>query len=322
MINILITGGAGFIGYNISKILSENSSNYITIIDNLSKGNMDEYMKKLIEKPNVNFINLDLTQQNNLDKLEWNFQQIYHLAAIVGVKKVMDDPVLTLKVNILSILYLLEKIKNNKNLKILFTSSCENYAGTINQFRVDIPTNENVALCIEDITNPRWSYASSKIVGEIACYQYAKKFNFNTTIVRYHNIYGPRMGFNHVIPEFLLRLKENSEEFQLYGGTQKRSFCYVTDAAKMTIDLMDEQRANGKIVNIGNDVDVIKINSLAKMMCQYLKINPKFIERGAPKGSVNNRIPDLTLIKSLNCYSYNMPFKKGLKSTIDWYREL
>lgn len=280
---------------------------------------MDEMFIKLIEKPNVFFNKIDLTELDRYSEMDSDYDQIYHLAAIVGVKKVTENPVLTIKVNSLSTIYLLEFIKDLlKNPKLLFTSSCENYASSLKHYNIDIPTPENIALCIEDINNPRWSYASSKILGEIACLHYAKKYNFNTTIIRYHNIYGPRMGTQHVIPEFILRLKKEPKKFEMFGGYQYRSFCYVEDAAKMTIKLMNNQKANNKVVNIGND-NYIKISSIAKKLFHLIKIAPEVIEKGAPEGSVEKRKPDLTLIKKLGSFISEVPFEEGLKRTYKWY---
>ena len=316
---VLITGGAGFIGYFISKALSESSDNEIFIVDNLSKAKADDEFLSLIKRSNVSFLELDLSNLKSYSNLEQEYDQIYHLAAIVGVKKVMKNPVLTLRVNTLSTIYLLDYIKkmNNKP-KLLFASSCENYVGSIKHCDVKIPTPEDVPLCIEDIYNPRWTYAGSKILGEIACIQYSKQYNFVTTIVRYHNVYGPRMGSQHVIPEFILRLKEKPQIFEIYGGYQYRSFCYIEDAAEMTINLMNNINLINKVVNVGNDYE-IRISSLADMLFKLINLTPKVIEKGAPRGSVERRRPDLELIKNMGDYVCNYSLEKGLNKTIKWY---
>ena len=240
MKKILVTGGAGFIGYTICKFLAEDPENDIHIIDNFAKGRNDDEFKALIEKNNVTFFNRDLTNQNTYSEIDNYYNQIYHVAATVGVKTVTNNPVETLKNNTFSTLFLLEYLKRMKTPnKILFASSCENYAGSITCCNVQIPTPENVPLCIEDIFNPRWTYAISKILGEAACIHYSQQYHFDAAIVRYHNIFGPRMGIEHVIPEFILRLKKNSKLFEMYGGDQFRTFCYCTDAAKMTIHVMN-----------------------------------------------------------------------------------
>jgi len=323
MQKILVTGGAGFIGYNISKILSEQEGNEVHIIDDLSKGEMDDEFKSLIEKSNVTYYKMDLTDLNTYSKIEPEYDQIYHLAAIVGVKKVCENPSLTLRINSLSTIYLLEYIKNMAYVqKILFASSCENYAGSIKKCNIKVPTPEDIPLCIEDVYNPRWSYAITKILGEIACINYSKEYGFNSTIVRYHNIYGPRMGTQHVIPEFIFRLKKDPSKLEMYGGYQFRSFCYVTDAAKMTINLMNNKMTNGLVINVGSDKESIKIESIGKDLSKLFGISPEIIEKGAPNGSIDKRMPDLRLIRDLGDYVEEVPFSEGLAKTFRWYNNM
>jgi len=319
MKKILVTGGAGFIGYNIAKILSENMENEVHIVDDLSQGEKDDVFKQLIEKNNVTFYEFDLTSSDTYSKIESLYDQIYHLAAVVGVRKVEENPVLTLRVNILSTIYLLEYIKKMKHKpKIVFTSSCENYTGSINMCNVKIPTPEDVPLCIEDIYNPRWSYAASKIVGEISCLHYSKEYDFDTRIVRYHNIYGPRMGTHHVIPEFILRILNRKNPFPLYGGNQYRTFCYVDDAAKMTINVMNKSKST--LYNIGSDSNEIMIRGIAKTLFEISSFYPEITEKGAPEGSTMRRRPDMSKMKSESLIVNEVSFKDGLKKTYYWYK--
>ncbi len=322
MKKILITGGAGFIGYNISKILADDPDNEVHIIDNLSKGRKDEEFQTLLLKKNVQFFERDLANPDTFNEIDNYYSQIYHLAATVGVTTVTNNPVETLRNNSLSTLFLLEFIKKMKiPNKLLFTSSCENYAGSITCCNVSVPTPENVPLCIEDIFNPRWSYAISKILGEAACIHYSKQYNFDATVIRYHNIYGPRMGIEHVIPEFILRLKKDPTLLEMYGGDQYRTFCYCTDAAKMTINVMDSPLSSDKVINIGSDEKNVKISAVGRELAKIMAIHPKFVEKGAPRGSVKKRIPDLTTIKKMTCYVKEIPFERGLTETFHWYNE-
>jgi UDP-glucose 4-epimerase/UDP-glucuronate decarboxylase len=320
MKKILVTGGAGFIGYNICRILAGDEDNEVHIVDDLSNGKMDRYFNDLIGKKNVRFYRADLTDLSTYGTIDRDYDQVYHLAAIVGVKRVMENPDITLRVNALSTIYLLDYIKSLEHKPtIVFTSSCENYAGSITNCSAPVPTPENIPLCIEDVHNPRWSYAISKILGEMACLQYAKKYGFNAVVVRYHNVYGPRMGHSHVIPELILRLKKNAKVLELYGGYQYRTFCYCMDAAKMTINLMNNDKAYDKVVNVGNDADFFKISDVAKKICDMMEVEPELVEKGAPAGSVEKRIPDLSLIKALGGYVYDTPFNSGLKNMYAWY---
>lgn len=317
---ILVTGGAGFIGFNIAKILAKVESQEITIIDDLSKGTIDKPFNELLERKNVEFRQLDLAKEESWHCVSTDFDQIYHLAAVVGVRKVMAEPVDTLRVNVLSTLYLLEYVsKLKRKPKILFASSCENYASTVSIYGAELPTPENIPLCIEDPFNPRWTYACSKILGEIACIQYSQRYGFDAAIVRYHNIYGPRMGTDHVIPHFILRMKEQQETFDIFGGDQYRTFCFVDDAAQMTINLMNTREANGKVVNVGDDHNHIRIDALARMLFEAKGIDPVIEEQGAPDGSVMDRKPDLRLLRELDCDVRPTPLAHGLKEALLWY---
>jgi nucleoside-diphosphate-sugar epimerase len=164
---------------------------------------MDNELKSLLELDNVTYINCDLTNPNDFDKLDTNYDYVYHLAAINGTKNFYEMPQKVLRVNVLSSINLLDWYIQTKCKKILFTSSSETYAGTMRTSGFSIPTPENVPLCVDDILNPRWSYGGSKIMGELLFLNYSKMNNFDMSIIRYHNIYGGRMGYDHVIPEFI-----------------------------------------------------------------------------------------------------------------------
>jgi UDP-glucose 4-epimerase/UDP-glucuronate decarboxylase len=322
MRKILVTGGAGFIGCNIAGMLAAAAGNHVYIMDDLSKTGMDDEFRSLIGKDNVTFYNRDMTDPASFEGMEQAYDQIYHLAAVVGVRKVTEQPDLTLRVNTLSTIHLLEMIKRSGSRpRILFTSSSENYAGSIKHCNIPVPTPENIPLCIDDITNPRWTYAGSKIVGEMACFHYAKMYGFESVIVRYHNVYGPRMGTQHVIPEFILRLQANPRMLEMFGGYQRRSFSYVTDAAKMTINLMNSEKAADRVINIGNDQEHIRISDIAGQLAAIMGISPELVERGAPPGSADLRMPDLTTIRGLGAYVADVPFAAGLSVTYRWYAE-
>lgn len=319
---ILITGGAGFIGLNLAGILSRDKQSDVHIVDDLSKGELDREFEEVNKNENVSFQELDLADPASYSRIDRDFNQIYHHAAIVGVRRVMENPVLTMRANMLSTIFLLDHIRDmDTSPKVVFASSCENYAGSIKHCQVPIPTPEDVPLCIEDVFNPRWAYASSKTAGEIACLQYAKTYGFDTSVVRYHNVYGPRMGYSHVIPEFVERLLKRPKVFEMFGGDQYRTFCYVTDATQMTINIMNSNQANARVVNIGDDTNHILISEIAEKLCDLIDFHPEFAERGAPNGSVSKRMPDLKLIKELKAYVSQVSFDAGLALTFEWYKD-
>ena len=201
----LVTGGAGFIGFALARKLVEEDYD-VTIVDNLQRGKADATFGVLLERDNVRFVDGDLTERATFDSLETDYRQVYHLAAINGTRHFYQIPHLVLRVNVLATINLLDWFAGSDCKKVVFASSSESYAGTINRFGYTIPTPEDIPLCIDDVMNPRWTYGGSKLVGELFFINYARQYKFDMSIVRYHNIYGERMGYDHVIPEFCQRL--------------------------------------------------------------------------------------------------------------------
>lgn len=316
----LITGGAGTIGYFLGKKLASEGQN-VFLADNLSRGKLDKEMEELLKLLNVKFIELDVTVPKQFNQLEKDFDYVYHLAAINGTKNFYEMPQEVLKVGTLGTINILEWFKNLKKGKILFTSSNEAYASIINLMKGPLPTPETVALGIDDVTNPRWSYGGSKIIGELLFINYAKHYQFPMSIVRYHNSYGPRMGNDHVIPEFLKRIIKKEEPFKIFGADNTRSFCYIDDTIRATQLIMESDKTNGEIIHIGNNKEEISILDLAKKMFDLFDFHPKLEIHEAPKGSVLRRLPDLTKIKNLIGFEAEISLDEGLKRTMEWYRE-
>lgn len=315
---VLITGGTGFIGYHLSKALAKKDCE-VTICDNLSRGKMDDELKDLIDLDNVKFVECDLTKKEDLDKLEKDYDFLYHLAAINGTKHFYERPHEVLRVNVLATINLLDWFITTKCKKILFTSSSETYAGTIKTFNGQIPTPEDIPLSIEDIKNPRWSYGGSKILGELFFINYARIHNFRMSIIRYHNIYGPRMGYEHVIPEFMIRALKKQNPFKIIGGKETRAFCYIEDAVKATIAVMESEKTDGEIVHIGNSKEEITIQDLAREVISLGNYSPEIKILPAPEGSVNRRCPDTTKLKNLTSFESKISLNEGLKKTYKWY---
>ena len=187
MKKVLLIGGAGFIGFNIAKYLVKNRDYNITIIDNFFRGKMDEEFSEFILINKIKVINADLTNFNSFDQLESDYDFVYFLAAVVGVKYTEEIPNELIRINSLLTINTLEWLKTSNCKKVLFTSTSECYAGTIDKFNYNVPTDENVPLTIDDIKNPRFTYAITKMLGESGFYHYSKVFGFEMTTVRYHN---------------------------------------------------------------------------------------------------------------------------------------
>ncbi len=318
----LIVGGAGFIGFHLAKHLAEQNYD-IVILDNFSRGKEDREFNELIRKDNVKFILGDVTNYKTFENLKQDFDYIYYLAAINGTENFYKRPHEVLKVGILGVINVLEWFVKQKKGKLLFSSSSEAYAGAMNLLgdSFPIPTPEEVPLVVEDPKNVRWSYGGSKIISEVAIHSYAKVFDMkNFTIVRYHNIYGPRMGFEHVIPQFIGRINKLNGSFDIFGGKETRAFCYVSDAVRATQMMMENPLTDGETINIGRDDSEIKISDLAKNLFKIANVNPTINTKPAPEGCVMRRCPDVTKLRKFG-FSPVVNLKEGLKLTYDWYKE-
>jgi len=322
MNKILITGGAGFIGFNLAKKLADDPINEIHICDDLSKVKYDDEFNVFLKNhPSVKYFKYDLTDNTIYENLSGDYNQIYHLAAVVGVKYADENPDQVIRINALSTINLLEWAKNIKSVKILFASSCENYTGSLNQNIISIPTPEEIPLTIDNIKVPRYSYAVSKILGELAMINYSRIYGFVTSIVRYHNVYGPRMGFVHVIPEFSFRLLRKENPFKIFGSEQTRTFCYVDDAVNATIGVMESDKTNLEVVNIGDDKYEIVIKNLAEKLFDIANYYPEIEEMPSPLGSVNRRCPTISKLRKLVGHSSKVNLDEGLLKTYNWYKE-
>ncbi|MBI2020929.1 GDP-mannose 4,6-dehydratase [Candidatus Giovannonibacteria bacterium] len=323
---ILITGGAGFIGYHLAQhLLASYGENILLIlVDNLQRGKMDDEFKTLLCDPRVRFLNLDLTDHNSYNDLGNGYHHVYHLAAINGTKNFYQMPHEVMRINTLSLIYMLEWFKKeNSGGKFLFTSSNEAYAGALNAFNsLPIPTPENVQLVVDDPYNPRWSYAATKLIGEPFLIHYAKSHNFRGIIVRPHNFYGPRAGYDHVIPEFSLRIARSVDPFSIFGADETRTYCYIDDAVRAMRLLMDTPKTDHQpieTVHIGDFHEITALD-LAERMFKITGWRPKELDiKSSPPGSVKRRLADVSKLQTLTGWKPEVSLDEGLRRTYEWY---
>jgi UDP-glucose 4-epimerase len=319
MKKVLLIGGAGFIGLRISKYLGRKGGYQVTIIDNFFRGKLDQDLLELKELYYLTIINADCTDPVSFDKLDKNYDYVYMLASVVGVEYTSKMPNEIIRINTALIFNTLEWLKNASCKKVLFTSTSECYAGTIEAFNYTIPTPEEVPLCIEDIRHPRFTYAVTKMLGESGFINYSRVFGFECAIVRYHNIYGERMGFKHVIPQVVQRFVNGEDPFIIYGADQTRSFCYVDDAVNGTVLAMENEHSNSEIFHIGVQDEEILISDLVKYIGSFIGFKGQYITEKAPDGSVSRRCPDISKAKRVLGFQPEVSLKEGVKKTVDWY---
>jgi nucleoside-diphosphate-sugar epimerase len=321
---ILITGGAGFIGFFLAKHLLADPKNELVLTDNLFRGRMDADLTALLADPRVTFIQGDLTDPAFTATLPADCDHVYHLAAVNGTKLFYEIPHEVLRINTLTLTNILAWITTlAKKPKLCFTSSNEAYAGALASFnRLPIPTPENVPLVISDTYNPRWTYAATKLIGELFVIHYAERYRFPAVIVRPHNFYGPRAGYDHVIPEFSKRIQDRVEPFAIYGQDETRTFCYITDAVRAMQMLMDSSATDAtpiETVHIGN-TDEVTMRELAEKMFAVTGWKPATFDlKDAPAGSVKRRLADISKIKKLVGWEPAVSLEEGLKTTYEWY---
>ena len=288
----LVTGGTGFVGANICHLLI-NLGHQVTIFDNNSRGNL----KRILPiKKELKFIKGDIRNYFQFDKALKNIDALIHLAYINGTKYFYSKPVDVLVVAIKGILNTFEGCKKHKIKELYIASSSEVY-----QTPNKIPTDENEPLKIPDIFNPRYSYGGGKILSELMGIHYGKKFFKKLIIFRPHNVYGPDMGNEHVIPEFINRLKKinkKNKKFIIQGsGKEIRSFIFIDDFIQ-AFELLIKKGKHLNIYNIGTEEKIsTKILALKIAKLRNKKIVLKY--KSLPKGSTKIMCPNITKIKKL-----------------------
>ena len=318
MARILVLGGAGFIGHHLATRLA-GDGHALTVVDDLSRGRADAALAALRARDGVAFHQADLTRPGALDGLARDWDQVYMLAAVVGVRNVERDPARVIRVNTLALLNVLAWLPGRGE-TLFFSSTSENYAGGVSNGTVPVPTPEDVPLSVPDPAAPRWAYAASKIVGEAAVLHEARARGLRVIVGRFHNVYGPRMGADHVIPELALRALRRESPFRLYGAEQRRAFCHVSDAAEAMVRLIATEAAWGRVVNIGNDAEEIRIGDLARLVLDTAGFAPTIEPVPAPAGSVERRCPDLTRLRALTGFQPKVGLAAGVRDTFEWYR--
>jgi nucleoside-diphosphate-sugar epimerase len=319
MKKVLLLGGAGFIGYNITKYLAEHRDYEITIADNFFRagGKIDDLLQTLIDKHGIKVIAGDFTNPIVFDQLEKDYTYVYMLASVVGVDYVNKIPHEIIRINTALIFNTLEWLRNSNCGKVLFTSTSECYAGAVEAFDYAIPTAEEVPLTIQDIGHPRFTYAVTKMLGESGFINYSRHLGFECSIVRYHNVYGPRMGFKHVIPHLAQRFTNGETPFKIYGHDQTRAFNYIDDAVEGTVLAM-EKGGNREIYHIGTQEE-ITIEALIRYTGELMGFEGEYEYAPTYPGSVARRCPDISKARKELGYEPKVSWKDGLKRTIDWY---
>lgn len=316
----LVLGGAGFVGAHLARRLARDG-HHVTLVDDFSRGRRDDELAALTAHPNVTTVEADLTVPGALRPLARDWDQVYMLAAVVGVRIVETDPARVIRVNTLATLNVLEWLPGRGEV-LFFASTSETYAGAVEAGIAPVPTPEHVPLVVADVAAPRLAYAASKILGEAAVIHEARARGLRYVIGRLHNVYGPRMGADHVVPELSLRALEREDPFRLYGPEQRRAFCHVADAVEAIVALVGTEPAWGQVVNVGNDEAETQIEDLCALILRLAGFAPALDRRPAPPASVARRCPDIGRLRALTGFTPKVSLEDGVAETFAWYRDV
>ena len=305
--NILVTGGSGFIGSAITKYLVKQGKKVI-VFDNNSRG---KTIRLKDVKNKIKFIKGDIRDKNKLLSIN-NVDTVIHLAYVNGTKFFYKKPFEILDIAVNGLLNILDFCKK-KNVKNFFlASSSEVYQNAFN-----VPTDEKEMMKIPDIYNPRYSYGGGKIICELYGIYFAKKYLRKFIIFRPHNVFGKDMGNEHVIPEFINRLRDlkKQKKFLIYGtGKEVRAFIHIDDFIS-GFDKIFRKGKNQEIYNIGT-TEKINIANLAKLTASVLGKKIKFKKIKVLKGSPNVRCPNIDKIKKLG-FRQKIRLKDGIIKVIN-----
>jgi nucleoside-diphosphate-sugar epimerase len=312
----LITGGAGFIGSAlVHRLVLEGHE--VTVLDRFSRGGLQRLPS------GVGVVRVDV---RDYEPVYWAVRQadvVWHLAYVQGTQTFYADPKDVIEVGLLGIMNVLRACEIRKDkVDFFLVSSSEVYQ---NPPEGMYPTDETVPLSVPDVTNPRYSYGGGKIASELATLAYAQAGLLNrAVIVRPHNVYGPDMGHEHVIPEFagrMTKLKKNVglSMFPIQGtGQETRSFCYIDDCIDGLMVLL-EHGEDRNVYHLGNPAEEYTIAELADYMAEWFGFEFVTLAPGQlPKGSPTRRAPDIGKMRELG-FEPEIGLREGLAQTLPWY---
>jgi UDP-glucose 4-epimerase len=318
-VRALITGGAGFIGSHLAEALL-NAGHDVDIIDNLSTGSIRN-VGHLKANPRFKYVIDTLTNEPLLAELVDRNDVIFHFAAAVGVKLIVEEPVHTIETNVHGTEVVL-KHANKKRKKVFIASTSEVYGKS-----TAVPFREDADLVMGPTVKHRWAYACSKAIDEFLALAYYKERDLPVIIVRFFNTVGPRQTgqYGMVLPSFVRQALAN-EPITVFGdGTQSRSFTYVGDVVECLMKLTAEPRAVGQVFNIGNreEVTILKLAEIVKQLTnssspiQFIPYE-KAYEAGFE--DMPRRVPDLTKVRELVGYEPRVQLNEIITRVIEHFR--
>ncbi len=315
MSNILVTGGSGFIGSGLVKALVKSGAR-VRVLDDNSRGSP----RRLAEVANdVEFIGGDIRDAAAVETAAEGMDEVHHLAFVNGTEFFYSQPDLVLDVGVRGMINVIDACRKQKVGTLILASSSEVY-----QTPPQVPTDETAPLSIPDPLNPRYSYGGGKLISELMAINFGRKYFERVLIFRPHNVYGPDMGWEHVVPQFALRLKALADaqasgivRFDIQGsGQETRSFCFIDDLVAGVM-VMREKGEHLGIYHVGTGEEVT-IAALARKIAALAGRDIELKPGALQAGGTMRRCPDISKLAELG-YKPRVPLDQGLKPTVDWY---
>lgn len=316
---ILVTGGAGFIGSNLVDALMEQGHE-VTVLDNLLIGKVSN-VEHHLENDRFHFVNGSILDVATLERLIRQVDLIYHLAAVVGVKYVVEDPLQAIVTNVRGTENVLE-LAFKYWARTVIASSSEIYGKS-----TEVPLDEESDRLLGPTTVNRWSYSDAKAIDEYFALAYAQK-KLPVSVVRYFNVYGPRLdpkGYGSVIAKFIGQTLRGAPLTVYDDGRQTRSFTYVDNAVEATIRAATVKEAAGKVFNIGSDRET-SINDLAQIILQLTGSSSEITHipyssvYGTDFEETRRRVPDVGRARAVFGFEPETSLEDGLRQTITWFQ--
>jgi UDP-glucose 4-epimerase len=316
-VKVLITGGTGFLGSHLAEACLERGDE-VLVMDTAGTAKIEP----LMGNPRLAYHNASLLNADVIDRLMRGVELVYHMGAVVGVEHYVTDPFKVLNVNVNGTQHVLAAAMHYGS-RVVFGSTSEVYGRN-----PKIPYKEYDDRVLGSTSIDRWCYSTSKAVGEHFCFAYHKK-GLPVTIVRYFNIYGPRLDaidLGRVVTIFMGQVLRGEDVTVVGDGSQTRCFTYISDAIRATVQAGLKGEAIGGIFNIGTDEE-ISILDFAKTMIEVARSPSciRFVTQQSVYGNsyedIQRRVPDNTRMKEILGVVPEISVREGLRRTIEWFRE-
>jgi len=308
--NCLVTGGAGFIGSNLSRFLANNGAN-VTVLDNFSTGRRENTSD--FEDLGIKLIEVDISQQDQTAVYFSRIDYVFHQAAVPSVPRSIAEPLLTNNSNINGTISVLENSRLNKVKKVIYAASSSAYGNT------EILPKE-----VSMTPSPLSPYAVQKLAGEMYSKTYFDNFGLRTTALRYFNVYGPHQDpnseYSAVIPIFIKKALKN-QPITIFGdGTTSRDFTFIEDVIQANLRAAISTKSDGHVVNVAYG-DRFTLTELANKVIEKIGSSSTIKYEDFRKGDVLHSLADLSKTKDLIAYSPLFSLSKGLARTIEFYKK-